>query len=77
MTEYEWEVRRVPKAPIGRVPLVLHGRRHPISEYVALEFPRESVTWVTSRPSSAEEVRVPARERVEPRSPDSPSAASG
>jgi hypothetical protein len=45
MTEYEWERARVP-AP-ARPPALgaARPRPPPVAEYVALEYPRESVTW--------------------------------
>ncbi|MGP8016467.1 MAG: hypothetical protein ACLQNF_00210 [Thermoplasmata archaeon] len=46
MAEYEWEVRRVPRATDVRSLGGFHVRKGPVAEYAALEFPRESVTWV-------------------------------
>jgi hypothetical protein len=47
MTEYEWEIRRIPRAPdVRHLVGHYHHRKGPIAEYAALEFPRESVTWV-------------------------------
>lgn len=46
MTDYEWEPGRLPRTP---TPKSLGGsryRRGPIADYLALEFPRESVAWV-------------------------------
>jgi hypothetical protein len=48
MVEYEWEVRRIPKAPDARSFGVFRLRRSAITEYVALEFPREAVAWVVN-----------------------------
>lgn len=46
MTEYEWEIGRVPRAPYARGPEGPPARKGPIADYVALEFPRESYHWV-------------------------------
>jgi hypothetical protein len=46
MTEYEWEVGRVPRAPDARGLGGHRSRKGPVAEYAALEFPRESVAWV-------------------------------
>jgi hypothetical protein len=54
MTEYEWEVGRVPRAPVAKSLGGSHPRRNPLAEYVALEFPRESITWVVSSEAGRE-----------------------
>ncbi len=46
MTEYEWDAPRVPRARLPRSPDSLRPETSPVAEYVALEFPRESVTWL-------------------------------
>lgn len=46
MTDYEWEIGRFPKAPDSRWLRESRSRKDPIAEYVALEFPRESIHWV-------------------------------
>ncbi len=48
MTEYEWEVGRIPRGPDAGLFGARRPRKEPIAEYVALEFPRESVTWVVT-----------------------------
>jgi len=48
MSEYEWEIGRFPRAPDGRILGGHRSRNGPVAEYVALEFPRESVTWVAN-----------------------------
>jgi len=46
MSGFEWEIRRIPRAS-GHLGIGLsRPRPGPIAEYVALEFPRETVTWV-------------------------------
>ena len=46
MTEYEWEVSRVPKR--RNEGIIGHHRPQPssVGEYVSLEFPRETSAWV-------------------------------
>ena len=59
MSEYEWEVRRVPRVRDERG---LGGHRHrsgPIAEFAALEFPRESITWVMNTRHGLEAARSP------------------
>jgi hypothetical protein len=63
MTEYEWEVGRIPRAPDGRGLGGFRSRKGPIAEYAALEFPRESVAWVLK----AEPNREPRRPAFEKR----------
>ncbi len=64
MTEYEWEVGRYPRAPEARVLGGHRVRKGPIAEYVALEFPRESVAWVAnSAPDRAPEPVAAARSK--------------
>lgn len=46
MTEYEWETRRVPKAFDARAIWQHRSRNARVAEYVALEFPRETVASV-------------------------------
>jgi hypothetical protein len=46
MADYEWEVRRVPRAADLNMLERSRLRRSPVGEYAALEFPRESLTWV-------------------------------
>jgi len=51
MTEYEWEVRRVPRARTPGTIAVREPRPSALRTYVDLEFPRESLTWLLgSRP---------------------------
>jgi hypothetical protein len=48
MTEYEWEIGRLPRANDPRHRGVFRDRRSAVAEYVALEFPREGVAWVVN-----------------------------
>jgi len=57
MTEYEWEVGRIPRAPDAKGLGGFRSRRSAIAEYVALEFPRESVAWVVNTESNREPER--------------------
>ena len=45
MTEYEWERARVPTPARPPAPEAARTRPAAVAEYVALEYPRESVTW--------------------------------
>jgi hypothetical protein len=69
MVEYEWEVRRVPRAPEVRGPGGTRLRKGPAAEYAALEFPGESVAWVVQRAPE-----VPSRPLAAEGSPPSPRA---
>jgi hypothetical protein len=60
MTEYEWEVGRLPRASDARGLGGFRFRKGPIGEYVALEFPRESMTWVLN----TERDREPKRSAI-------------
>jgi len=62
MTEYEWEVGRIPRAPDARDLGGFRSRRGPIAEYVALEFPLESVTWVVNSEPDANQSGRPSRD---------------
>jgi len=59
MSEYEWEAGRFPPArdPRGIV-RQFHGHRA-IAEYGALEYPRESVTWIANSQRALEGERPP------------------
>ena len=60
MTEYEWDPPRVPRARLTRSPDSLRPVTGPVAEYVALEFPRESVTWLLA-PRSREDATIRRR----------------
>jgi hypothetical protein len=57
MTDYEWEVGRMPRPRDERGPGGHHHRKGPVAEYAALEFPRESVTWVVNSKHERERER--------------------
>lgn len=60
MTDYEWEARRVPPTP-RTTPLGEQGfRADALSEYLALECPRESVGWLLRQPTKVARRRRPA-----------------
>ena len=75
MSEYEWEAGRLPKPMYGRTVSGVHQRRHPIADYIALEFPRESVTWVTNPSAGSHEPTANPGRRAKPKvaKKDSPS----
>jgi len=62
MTEYEWEIGRTPRMPDVKGLGGFRFRRGPVAEYVALEFPRESVAWVVKTAP----YRQPERPTIEP-----------
>lgn len=66
MTDYEWEVGRFPKSPDANWLRVSRARKGPVAEYVAMEFPGESVHWVIKAPAerdsnSSGKAGIPAR----------------
>lgn len=66
MSEFEWESRRVPKARVGAGYGLFHLRLGPVGEYVSLEFPRESVSWVLDPSRSGRPARSRAASRGSP-----------
>ncbi len=46
MSDLDWEPRRVPIERAGAGDGPARRRAGPVGQYVGLEFPRESVTWV-------------------------------
>lgn len=62
MTEYEWESGRVPRGTRAGIVGGTALRPNAVSEYVALEIPREHVGWLLS-PEGAEVGRAAAARR--------------
>lgn len=46
MSEFEWEITRVPRIPRPTIIGGHRGRPDALGKYVALELPRESVGWL-------------------------------
>ena len=46
MSENEWEPSRLPRRTLPALALPGRPASPPIAEYLALEFPRESATWL-------------------------------
>lgn len=64
MSEYEWEARRVPRAPPTGIIGEYRPAPNPASAFAALEFPREHLGWVIGPVSGREdEGRPGARTR--------------
>ena len=57
MTDYEWEVGRMPKPRDERGPGGHHHRKGAVAVYAALEFPRESITWIVKSKHDSERER--------------------
>lgn len=64
MTEYEWEVGRVPRSPKRGLLWDIRRRSRSITEYGSLEYPQESEAWVLHA-HRGEETPVTVPKRIE------------